>query len=406
MRWGCYLLVSTLFILVQFTSCAWKPVSGIYVAENDPSATTRRHSVKSGFPSERYIPWNGESQITPMRTIRVNFHFMNSRDSSKNLHGEAAIAFAQRLIEEANSDLGNNQPMRLPLGNHTPVLDPLIRYEIERRKDGSPAIYQHYDDDYYYLVKKGKFRNNHQTQVIDRYGAGTDSILNVFVQAPPPDSMMDENYGGLITGVALRNGIRISGPLTEDSRVYKYTGMFNHEVGHVLGLRHSWTRDQCDDTPEHTNCWNFTQNGSECDSLVSNNIMDSNADQNAFTPCQIGIMHQNLTEVGKRGRSYLKVDYCKKLSVAPIRIRDTVVWNREIDVISDIVIEKNSQLVIHSRLSMPQAGRIYIEKNGQLVLKNKAVIDNACGMRLDGVFVKSDRTDQLVIEEGASVILE
>src|SRR5690625_7532781 len=106
---------------------------------------------------------------------------------------------------------------------------------------------------------------------------------------------MPDHYGGLINGIALRNAIKISGPLRELQEVWRYSGMFNHEVGHILGLRHSWTGEQCHDTPAHSNCWNFTNDGSVCYSLVSNYVMVSNAFHSAFIPCLTLLMQIRLT---------------------------------------------------------------------------------------------------------------
>lgn len=389
------------------SSCSWKPVRQFTHKNAFHTSVTRSESDLICTESDHYIPWTGQVATFPLRTIRLNFHFMNSTDGSKNLTGQEAIRFATDLVASANHDLANNQQMRLPLRNNTQVLDPLIRYIIVSKSDGSPAIYEHFDDEYYYLVKKGPFRNNYNRDVIDRFGVGLDTILNVFVQSPPPDSMMVEDYGGLKTGVALRNGIRISGPLLTDSRIYTYTGLFNHEVGHILGLRHSWVRDQCDDTPTHSNCWNFTNNGSECDSLVSNNIMDSNADLDALTPCQIGIMQRSLAESDRPERCFQDDSHCKSQGLPPVRIRDSVYWCRETDVVSDIVIGKNAVLVITNKVSMPEGGRILIEKNGQLILRgDKAVIKNACGYSWQGIFSRSGRMDQVVLENGGEIHMD
>src|SRR5699024_7391527 len=138
-----------------------------------------------------------------------------------------AVDFAVKLVKQANQKLHENQPMRLPPENRTPVLDPLIQYRIVDGKNGKRAIYFHYDDDHYYLIKKGRGQNNYSRTIIERYGRDLDSVLNVFVQAPPPDSLMPDNYGGLINGIALRNAIKISGPLTEEAEVWRYSGMFN-----------------------------------------------------------------------------------------------------------------------------------------------------------------------------------
>src|SRR5690625_7475544 len=105
--------------------------------------------------------------------------------------------------------------MRLPLNNNTPVLDPRIRYRLVTKENGDPAIYFHYDDDHFYLIKKGKHQNNYDRKVIEQYGVGLDSVLNVFVQVPPPEDIMPYQYGGLINGFAFCYSNNIYVPLME-----------------------------------------------------------------------------------------------------------------------------------------------------------------------------------------------
>jgi len=401
MWWDEYIRYPVVLVLIiLMAGCGWNPV---IFQEND-----KRSAIRSGQQdgrcdgSENYIPWE-ENSLHPVRTIRVNFHFMDSRDGSYNLDKEDGIYFAERLVGEANKKLAENRAMRLPLNNNTPVLDPRIRYRLVTKENGDPAIYFHYDDDHFYLIKKGKHQNNYDRKVIEQYGVGLDSVLNVFVQVPPPEDLMPDHYGGLINGIALRNAIKISGPLRELPEVWRYSGMFNHEVGHILGLRHSWTGEQCHDTPAHSNCWNFTNDGSVCDSLVSNNVMDSNASQSALTPCQIGIMQSNLTRENGSGREFVDRDFCEKNSEAPYLVTDSLVWCMEKDITSDIRIRRGGYLEISNRISMSSDSGIYIEKGGRLVLKDGAILENACGYSWKGIFTKSNSEEGLIVEEGAVV---
>ncbi len=62
-------------------------------------------------------------------------------------------------------------------------------------------------------------------------------------------------------------------------------GVLNHEIGHTLGLHHTWNSsddifydNNCSDTPINDNCWNLDEDDDECDEImeVSNNVMDYN----------------------------------------------------------------------------------------------------------------------------------
>lgn len=406
MRRNAYIRLAILFSagIWLLQGCAWKQARVVSTAGQDQHVEVRSTSKAGCTETENYIPHKGRNGITPLRMIRLNFHFMNSADGTQNLGEEEAREFAEDLVKRSNKSLRNNQPMRLPQGNNTPVLDPLLQYKIVRQKNGEPAIFVHYDDDHYYLIKKGKYQNNYRRDVIDKYGTDLDSVLNVFVQVLPPDSLMPADYGGLLNGVALRNSIKISGHLTEGAEAWQFVGMFNHEIGHILGLRHSWIPDQCEDTPEHANCWNYTDNGSVCDSLVSNNVMDSNASQNALTPCQIGIMQSNLTKAEGSGRAFIDRDFCRRdVGMEPHYIKGEEDWCMEKDVTTDVLVERGARLVISSRISMARGTGIYVRKGGKLKLKDGTVLHNECGYEWGGVFMRSGEKDRIEIGENVRI---
>lgn len=77
----------------------------------------------------------------------------------------------------------------------------------------------------------------------------------------------------------------------------------NHEIGHLLGLNHTWYTVpgrgyvDCADAPSNANCWNLNAPaGSNCNdpSKLSNNLMDYTACQCALSVCQVGRVQFNL----------------------------------------------------------------------------------------------------------------
>ncbi len=95
--------------------------------------------------------------------------------------------------------------------------------------------------------------------------------------------------------------------------------LLNHEIGHTLGLRHSWDNgpdfDDCLDTPTHKNCWEFDENLADCDEWgeISSNVMSYNSTPiQAYTVCQIDILNDGLMI------SQMKANYIYDCATCPV----------------------------------------------------------------------------------------
>ena len=74
-----------------------------------------------------YTPDTLHLDHVPMKYIRVNVHFMNSSDSTRNFNFPEGIRKAKALIKAANRDIERNHKLYLPLGNDIPALPPRYR---------------------------------------------------------------------------------------------------------------------------------------------------------------------------------------------------------------------------------------------------------------------------------------
>ncbi len=333
-----------------------------------------------------YAPDTLHLDHTPVKYIRVNFHIMNSADSSRNFAEAEGRKYVHELLRYATANLERNRKMFLPPGNDTPVLPVRYRYVLTpARHDGTDdGIYFHYDDTLSFYVVKGEDRNNHTRDVIRRYGIGTDSILNVFLMPHHPDSIASPTYKGTGCGIALTDAVKLAGIFENDIPPWEARKMLNHEIGHILGLAHTWAyNDGCDDTPLNPGCW-IRGEEPPCDSLASNNVMDYNVYQNAWTPCQIGKAHYAMSRLHSRVRRLVQPRWCVRHADRTIVVRDSVHWRGMKDLEGDLVIAEGGVLQISCRVSLPEGARIVVEPGGRLILDN-CRLHNACGGQWLGI---------------------
>jgi len=363
-------------------------------AEVQPRETTERMRLGRRDPCRdqmNYVPDTAHLDHTPLRVIRINFHYVNSADSSLNYVGEEAVKFTQGWLASATKDLEENNKMWLPHRNNTPVIPTRYRYQITPDPNDSDddGIYFHFDEALCRYVHKGKNRNLFDRTLIEKYAVQADSVLNIFVMPHHPDSLRSNTYNSGAVGVALGNAIKLAGIYENEGPAWMYRGVLNHEIGHVFGLSHTWAyNDGCADTPRHPQlCWNRSEEP-PCDTMASNNVMDYNALQNAWTPCQIGRVHYTMSRTTSRQRSLLKPKWCRLQEDKSIVIRDSIHWRDQKDLEGPLTIERGGRLRISCRVSLPAGAKITVRPGGRLLLDN-CRLHNACGQQWRGIEIQT-----------------
>lgn len=388
--------ISIVYLILSCSTCTPTLKSRIVIQPEvefyEASSVQAGNRLSSVYLTQRcgdpmvYIPDTNHLDHSPWKVVRVNFHWMNSADSTHNFYGERAKKFIQGLLHSAEKDMRENKKLWLPYNNDIPVISPRIRYQLTP-VPGDPdddGIYEHFDDALCYYVHRGKNRNLGSRRVLDKYGIQQDSVLNIFIMPHHPDSVASPTYASYGVGVTVRNFIKLAGPFELKNPSWAHRGTFNHEVGHVLGLRHAWINDGCNDTPEHKqNCWHRTKTP-PCDKEASNNMMDYNALQQALSPCQIGVMHKTIANEKSIGRRFIVPTWCRLNPKKTIVIQDSIVWEGAKDLEGHLVIEDGGSLTIKCRVSLPKTAKIIVQPGGVVNLVSGR-LHNACGEKWYGI---------------------
>lgn len=380
-----------LFLTVLFASGCSKQLMIETVSTEKDISSRSVQSTMDRIPCncsdpEHYVPRPELAVFENVKYVNTAYVFPAGTTGQYNWQGEEAVEYAKHLNRYSNEKLGENLQMQLPVDNNTEIHAIPWRYSLLESEESTSgyAVYEVRDDTLGYFISTGKAKNNYSTKVLRKYERHKGEALNVFSMVHHPDSLSSTKYNTKRVGIALGGSVKIASKKhSHYVKNWDMATLYNHEVGHVMGLRHSWYKnDGCDDTPPHANCYQVGTGA--CAGTVSNNMMDYNNSQLALTPCQIGIATKNLHTEGSIIRPLLVKDWCRKEGDKLLVVRDSLHIDRAIDAKGDIMVGERGTLMLSCRVHMPTGSSIKVAPGGHLIL-NGCKIHNDCGEQWEGI---------------------
>ena len=347
-------------------------------AYNSPEWSYYRNQnlyVPDGNPG---IPFHN----APIKTVNVSINVVQKDDETGNfLDTPDTRNRFRRIIDWINDFYSNYSPSdKINWVSELPNYDSKIRFSIGEEGDERIYFIKNTSWWYYYNAVHGLYIyndtlfTNHPERMenVNIFIFGNPNNYNTSTSLPPFWNDFDSN-----TAIAT-----CYWP-SEDSD-YAKAGALAHELGHVLDLLHTYSgygSNPIDDpnnmdflkdvflvslNPDVSNCPHivdyYTNAYAVNGDRITNNLMGGNKDQKYISPLQAGQMHRALSLTSSR-----KYAHCEKSDV-PLVITDEQLWDFDIKLYRDLIVESGAKLTLTNHLVMNPDCKIIVKPGGKLIV--------------------------------------
>jgi len=361
------------------------PIKGYsqFTCANDDIAPP---SVNSIGATCSFSPYYTPDDLTQTKNVRITLHVIQDDNGLNNFQDTPTERnwLTNDVVGNTNWVLSALQPMNLTTTSAY-IQNSKIKFVVD-------DIFFH-QNTYLYNSQLGTnngYAGNIANQLYNIYVTNNSNVIN---KTNSIHIFLVGGTGGMACGFGCNDWTlvtRVYENYINGGNFWDPAGLLRHELGHNLGLYHSWGSDNCGDTPSNPNCWN----GPTC----SNNMMDYNAGKNALTECQLANMHYYLTNgvsynlfnsISNGNGTDIVANYCETNNNLVIDNNSITTWYNSRYIQGDLIIKNNSTLVITCEVYMPENKQIIIEKGGKLIVDG-GTITNQCGKMWGGIEVRGN----------------
>lgn len=357
---------------------------------NSPMTSCEGHSAAFLAKYGNQSFWIPSVSNPSILTIKVNLNIMQDGNGSGNFSLNDIESLEQIFNWMADIYQFNDQPSD-PINGVFFIPDTYIRFEIG-------GIYFYNESSLHRTTSSVQLLNYLRTNYPERLNE-----LNIFFTEPLNTGQTSGGTNSLpsLTNFALDQCIVTYKKFSIGSEGYwACAGHLAHEMGHVLGLLHTYGGISCcpescietnmdylddvfgNDGVNH-DCYHdsgFSCNPFDSGNTCTNNIMGGTQNSGYFSPKQIGRIHRSLN-------TYSTMRYVKcSTSENDLEISSDEIWDFGMRLYKNLRVKSGKSLTIKCKVLMPSAAKIIIEPGGLLTIDG-GTITSACEYPWQGIEV-------------------
>lgn len=348
--------------------------------------------------------------VPPIKTIRLNVNVIQNGDGTGNFENtEVFMSRLRTIINNVNTIYSHYAPSD-PISwvEELPNYDSRIRFSIGDL--GEERVYFYQDSTLWNMNSVSLA----QTYILDNYPERLENInIYIFGNSNPANNHASAHS---CNWTNLSENQYVVAHYWVAQADWGISLLLSHEFAHLLGLLHTYEGGHasaiCDtDNPEFLKDVflvappNTSNCPHQCDPHadpyeiigddITNNIVGGSTKEFYISPMQAGQMHRatSLTSV----RKYIT----SEISNVPLTISDDQLWDFDMKLYQDLVIESGATLTLTCHLVMHPDAKIIVKRGGKLIVDGATIGTDIFEKRpWQGIEVWGDRNENQFIENG------